>query len=538
MTGMTAVLDRPRIAATSTWNEAAPCSRALRRQVAAMKQGVAGAGGTADEFTTITVTDALSSGHEGMRSSLVSRELIADAIEHTVRAGGYDGVLTVAGCDKTLPASMMALCRLDLPGVFLYGGSTVPGTFEGRPVTLLDAAEGVGRVTTGEWTPERLRALERVACPASGACPMQATANTMACVSEAIGLALPGSSGPPASHDVRDAIARASAATAVELCRGGPRPREIVTRQALENAAAVVAATGGSSNAVLHLPAIAHECGIDFDLFDAAAVFARTPLIADLDPIGRYMAADLHAAGGVGVVIAELLGAGLLHGDCVTVTGANLAENYADVHLRTGQDVVRPVTEPIAERGPLVALTGNLAPEGAIVKVAGISVTTHRGPARVFESEEDCTAAVLARAYREGDVLVIRNEGPRGGPGMREMTKTTAILVGQGVSHTVAVITDGRFSGATRGFCVGHVGPEAALGGPIGLLRDGDMIRIDLAGSRIEVELDDAELARRRAAWSPDAPRYGSGALWKFAQLVGPARAGAVTTEGPACPSS
>jgi len=518
-----------RIGVVSTWNEAAPCNIALRRQAGAAMQGVRSAGALAYEFTAITVTDGIASGNQGMRSSLVSRELIADSVEHTVVSHSYEALVGVAGCDKTLPGLMMAMCRLDVPSVFLYGGSTVPGSLRDRRLTILDVAEGIGRFTTGELSQEELNEIEVSACPAAGSCPMQATANTMACVSEALGLALPGSAGPPAAHNARDRFARASGAAAVRLRDAGIRPRQIVTRAALENAAAVVAATGGSSNAMLHLPAIAHECGIDFDVFDVARVFERTPLIADLDPVGTYLSVDFHRVGGVEVVIRMLLDAGLMDPDCHTVTGRTIGENHADVDMPDPRPVIRMVDDPISPCGPLRVLRGNLAPDGAVFKLAHVAAPRHRGRARVFECEEDCQRAVLARDYAAGDVLVIRNEGPRGGPGMREMTKTTAIIVGQGAGEKVAVITDGRFSGATRGFCVGHVSPEAALGGPIALVRDGDVISIDADAGTIDLELSAGELQARRAAWTPRANQYGSGALWKYAQTAGSARTGAVT---------
>ena len=529
MTGVVSDSSPVHVGVVSTWNEGAPCNATLRRQAAGVVQGVANAGGTAHEFTTITVTDGIASGHEGMRSSLVSRDLIADSVEHTAVQRGFSGLVGIAGCDKTLPGLMMAMCRLDLPSVFLYGGTALPGSFRGRPVTVLDVAEGVGRVTTGEWTIDDLSELEAVANPSAGSCPMHATANTMACVAEALGLSVSGSSSPPAVHLARDTYARESGRAAVALVERGLTARAIVTRKALENAAAIVAATGGSSNAALHLPAIAAECGIEFDLFDVGAVFARTPLLANLNPIGTYFAADLHRVGGVRVVIKLLLDAGLMHGECLTVSGQTLAEAHADVRFDRDQDVIRPVDDPLSVRGPLAVLKGNLAPDGAIVKVAGMAVTRHRGPARVFECDEDCRAAVMARDYADGDVLVIRNEGPRGGPGMREMTKTTAVLVGQGGGSKVALVTDGRFSGATRGFNVGHVGPEAALGGPIALVHEGDIVLIDIDAGELEVELGEDELARRRAAWEPRSHSYGSGALWKYANVVGPARYGAVT---------
>jgi dihydroxy-acid dehydratase len=525
--------DRLSVATVSTWNEAAPCNIALRRQARAAMRGVLAAGADPHEFTTITVTDGIAMGTEGMRSSLVSREVIADSVEHMVRARGFEALVGVAGCDKTLPGLMMAMCRLDVPAVFLYGGTTLSGWHRGRPMTGQEVVEGVGRVTTGELTERELRDLEAAACPAAGACPVQATANTMACVSEAIGLALPGSAGPPAAHESRDRYAHAAGEAVIALAHAGITPRQIVTREALENAAAIVAATGGSSNAALHLPAIANECGIAFDVFDAGRVFARTPHIADLQPVGRYVPLDLHRVGGLPVVIRALLEAGFLHGDCLTVTGRTLVENHAGVAMPRGQDVVRPVGDPLSPSGGLAVLSGSLAPDGAVVKTAGTATSRHRGPARVFESEDECREAVLRRDYADGDVLVIRNEGPSGGPGMREMLQTTAILYGQGAGDRVALVTDGRFSGGTRGFCVGHVSPEAAAGGAIALVRDGDPIAIDTDHGVLDLEVPVDELRRRRQVWSARENAYASGALWKYAQTVGSARTGAVTHPGP-----
>jgi dihydroxy-acid dehydratase len=516
------------VGVVSTWNEAAPCNITLRRQAHAVMRGVLGTGESADEFTTIAVTDGIAQGNEGMRSSLPSRDLIADSVEHVVRSHGYDALVGVGGCDKTLPGLMMAMCRLNVPSVFLYGGTALPGVHRGREITGLEVVEGVGKVSTGELSPAELAELEVAACPAAGSCPIQATANTMACVSEAIGLALPGSAGPPAVWDARDRFASRSGEAVIHLAQQGIRPRDIVTRRSLENATAIVAATGGSTNAVLHIPAIAAECGIVFDLFDMDAIFRRTPLLANLQPSGRYVQVDFHRVGGVGVVIKLLLDGGLLHGDCLTVTGRTLEEEHRAVAFPVGQDVVRPLSEPLAPSGALTVLRGNLAPEGAVVKGGG-SARRFRGPARVFESEEACFGAVLRRDYRSGDVLIIRNEGPRGGPGMPEMLKTTAALYGQGVGETVALVSDGRFSGATRGLCVGHIGPEAVLGGPIGLVRDGDPVTVDTAASVLDLDVSEEELARRRAAYTAPSATYGSGALWKYAQCVGPARYGALT---------
>jgi dihydroxy-acid dehydratase len=526
---------QPLIGVATTWNEAAPCNIALSRQAQAAKKGVASAHGTPREFTTITVTDGIAMGHAGMKSSLVSREVIADSIELTMRGHCYDGLVGLAGCDKSLPGVMMAMVRLNVPAVFMYGGSILPGRFRGRDVTVQDLFEAVGAHSAGKMSDEDLHELECVACPSAGSCGGQFTANTMACVSEAIGLALPGSAGAPAPYESRDAYAEASGRAVMELIRrGGPRPRDIVTRQALENAATVVAASGGSTNAGLHLPAIAHEAGIEFDLHDVGAIFRRTPYIADLKPGGRYVAKDLFEIGGVPVLMKALLDGGFLHGDCVTVTGRTIAENLRDVAVPAGQDVVRSTAAPLSPTGGVTVLRGNLAPQGAIVKVAGMHRLQFRGPARCFDREEDAFAAVEAKRYKEGEVLVIRYEGPRGGPGMREMLATTAAIYGQGMGDKVALITDGRFSGATRGFCIGHVGPEAAVGGPIGLLKDGDIVTIDAEAGTLAAELSDAELAERRKHWTPRRHDFQSGALWKYAQTVGDAEKGAVTHPGAA----
>jgi dihydroxy-acid dehydratase len=493
---------------------------------------VAAANGTPREFTTITVTDGIAMGHEGMKSSLVSREIIADSVELTMRGHCYDALVGLAGCDKSLPGMMMAIVRLNVPAVFMYGGSILPGRFKGKDVTIGDVFEGVGAHNIGNLTDEELHELECVACPSAGSCGGLFTANTMACVSEAIGLALPGSAGAPAPYDSRDAYAEASGHAVMELLRRNLRPRDIVTRKALENAATVVAAAGGSTNSGLHLPAIAHEAGIDFDLHEVGEIFKRTPYIADLKPGGRYVMKDLHDIGGVPVLMKALLDGGYLHGDCMTVTGKTIAENLANVRFPTDQDVVRPVSSAMSPTGGVVVLKGNLAPEGAIVKVAGLKTLRFTGTALCFDCEEDAFAAVETRRYKEGDIVVIRYEGPKGGPGMREMLSTTAALYGQGMGEKVALITDGRFSGATHGFCIGHVGPEAAVGGPIALLQDGDRITIDAVAGTIEVALSDADLAERRRAWTPRKNDYQSGTLWKYAQTVGNAENGAVTHPG------
>ncbi len=523
---------QPLVGVVTTWNEAAPCNIALMRQAQAAKKGVAASGGTPREFTTITVTDGIAMGHAGMKSSLVSREIIADSVELTMRGHCYDALVGFAGCDKSLPGIMMAMVRLNVPAVFMYGGSILPGRFRGKDVTVGDVFEAVGAHSAGTMSDADLHELECVACPSAGSCGGQFTANTMACVSEAIGLALPGSAGAPAPYDSRDAYAEASGETVMALLRRGLRPRDIVTRQALENAAMVVAASGGSTNGALHLPAIAHEAGIDFDLHAVAEIFKRTPYIADMKPSGRYVAKDLFDVGGVPVLMKALLDGGYLHADCLTVTGKTIAENLKDVTLPKNQDVVRPTSAPLSPTGGVVGLRGNLAPQGAIVKVAGLKNQKFRGVARCFDREEDAFAAVEAKNYKPGEVIVIRYEGPRGGPGMREMLSTTAAIYGQGMGEKVALITDGRFSGATRGFCIGHVGPEAAVGGPIGLLRDGDIIAMDAEVGTLTVELSEAELAARRKAWKPRRHDYQSGALWKYAQTVGDAEKGAVTHPG------
>ncbi len=533
-----AEIAQPFVGVATCWNEAAPCNIALSRQAQSVKKGVSEAGGTPREFTTITVTDGIAMGHQGMKSSLVSRDLIADSVELTVRGHCYDALVGLAGCDKSLPGMMMAMLRLNVPSVFMYGGSILPGRFKDHDVTVVDVFEAVGQHAAGRMTDAELHELECVACPSAGACGGQFTANTMAMVSEAIGLALPGSAGSPAPHEERDRWAVESGRVVMALVESGLRPRDIVTRRALENAAVVVGATGGSTNAGLHLPAIAHEAGLRFTMEDVVEIMRRTPYIADLKPSGKYVALDVHRIGGVPVVLKALLDGGLLHGECITVTGRTLAENLKDVAFPADQDVVYPVAHAISKTGGVVGLRGNLAPEGAIVKIAGMHALRFEGTALCFDSEEDAYAAVAARAYKPGDVIVIRYEGPKGGPGMREMLATTSAIYGQGMGEQVALITDGRFSGATRGFCVGHVGPEAAVGGPIALLRNGDRIVIDAEKGSIDVALSETELASRRAAWQPCRTDYNSGTIWKYAQLVGPAHLGAVTHPGAAAENS
>jgi dihydroxy-acid dehydratase len=474
-------------------------------------------------------------GHEGMRSSLASREAIADSVELTVRGHCYDALVGLAGCDKSLPGMMMAMVRLNVPSVFVYGGSILPGTMNGKDVTVQDVFEAVGQHQAGQLSTCELEKLEAVACPSAGACGGQFTANTMACVSEAIGLALPNSTGAPAPYESRDQYAVASGEAVMNLLEKNIRARDIVTLKSLENAARVVACTGGSTNAGLHLPAIAHEAGLEFYLDDVCDIFRDTPYFVDLKPGGQYVAKDLFEVGGVPVVMKELRKAGLMHEDCMTATGRSMGEELDLIEREADGRVIYPVETPITKTGGVVGLKGNLAPEGAIVKVAGIAAQHQifTGPARVFECEEDAFEAVKERAYEEGEVLVIRNEGPSGGPGMREMLSTTAALSGQGMGKKVALITDGRFSGATRGFCVGHVGPEAAAGGPIALIETGDVVTINAISGELNVDLTDEELAERKANWKgPRETIYASGALWKYSQLVGPTYQGAVTHPG------
>ena len=530
-----AEIAQPFIGVATCWNEAAPCNIALSRQAQAVKLGVKAGGGTPREFTTITVTDGIAMGHEGMRSSLASREAIADTVELTMRGHCYDAIVGLAGCDKSLPGMMMAMVRLNTPSVFIYGGSILPGRLDGKDVTVQDVFEAVGQHQAGNYSDEQLRVLERVACPSAGACGGQFTANTMACVSEAIGLALPNSAGAPAPYESRDHYAVASGEAVMNLLAKNIRARDVVTRKSLENAARVVACTGGSTNAGLHLPAIAHEAGIEFFLDDVCDIFKDTPYFVDLKPGGQFVAKDLYEAGGVPVVMKELRKVGLIHEDCVTATGRSVGEELDQVEREADRRVIHPVKTPITKTGGVVGLKGNLAPQGAIVKVAGMSAEEQKftGPARVFECEEDAFEAVKKHSYEAGEVIVIRNEGPAGGPGMREMLATTAAISGQGMGKKVALITDGRFSGATRGFCVGHVGPEAYHGGPIALLQDGDRITIDAIAGEISVDLSDDELAARKAGWAgPRETIYASGALWKYAQLVGETFRGAVTHPG------
>ena len=525
-------INKPFVGIASAGNDSAPCNTLLDGQADIAREGVIEAGGTPRRFNTITVTDGIAMGHQGMKASLVSREVIADSVELSVRGHCYDAVIGYAGCDKSLPGMMMAMLRLNVPSIFVYGGSILPGRFHDHDVTVVDVFEAVGQHSAGNCPLQELIELEKVACPGHGACGGQFTANTMACVAEAIGLSLPNSNMAPAPYETRDDMARAAGRQIMNLIELNLRPRDICTRDAFINAARVVAATGGSTNAALHLPAMASEAGIEFDLFDVAEIFKTTPYLADLKPGGKYVARDMHAAGGVYMLMKTMMDNGLIIGDCMTVTGKTLGENIDEVTWNPDQKVIYDVQHAITKTGGVVGLRGSLAPEGAIVKVAGMARLQFRGPAQVFECEEDAYAAVEQRQIKEGAVIVIRNEGPKGGPGMREMLATTAALYGQGMGEKVALITDGRFSGGTRGFCIGHVGPEAADGGPIGLIEDGDIINIDAEAGVIDLEVDDSVLAERRKHFVQRENDYGSGALWRYAQNVGPAYQGAVTHPG------
>jgi len=523
---------RPFVGVVSAGNDSAPCNTTLDHQADIARVGVEVGGGMPRRFNTITVTDGIAMGHQGMKSSLVSREVIADSVELSVRGHCYDALVTFAGCDKSLPGMMMAMLRLNVPSIFVYGGSILPGRYQDRDVTVVDVFEVVGKFAAGTCPIEEVHALEKVACPGHGACGGQYTANTMACVAEAIGLSLPNSNMAPAPYTTRDQIAHAAGVQVMELLAKNIRPRDICTMDAFENAARIVAATGGSTNAALHLPAMAHEAGLEFDLFDVAEIFKTTPYMADLKPGGNYVAKDMYEAGGVYMLMKSLLSEGLLHGNCMTVTGKTLGENIDEITWNPDQKVIHAATKPLSPTGGVVGLKGSLAPNGAIVKVAGMHRLQFKGPAMVFDCEEDAFAAVEKREITEGSVVVIRYEGPKGGPGMREMLSTTAALYGLGMGEKVALITDGRFSGATRGFCIGHVGPEAAECGPIALVENGDLIEIDAEKGTIDLLVDDQVLEERRKAWTPRVSDYGSGALWRYAQNVGPAYKGAVTHPG------
>ncbi|KQN27148.1 dihydroxy-acid dehydratase [Sphingomonas sp. Leaf34] len=525
---------RPFVALASAGNNSAPCNTTLDAQADAAQAGVIQGGGMPRRFNTITVTDGIAMGHQGMKASLVSREVIADSVELSVRGHCYDALVGFAGCDKSLPGMMMAMLRLNIPSVFVYGGSILPGRYQERDVTVVDVFEIVGKYAAGACPLSEVHALEKVACPGHGACGGQYTANTMACVAEAIGLSIPNSNMVPAPYTTREQIAVAAGAQVMECLADNIRPRDICTREAFINAARVVAATGGSTNAALHLPAMASEAGIEFDLFDVAEIFKTTPYIADLKPGGKYVAKDMYEAGGVYMLMKTMLAGGFLDGNCLTVTGKTLGENIDQVTWNPDQKVIYDINTPLTPTGGVVGLRGSLAPDGAIVKVAGMHRLQFSGPARVFDCEEDTFAAVENREINEGEVIVIRYEGPKGGPGMREMLSTTAALYGLGMGESVALITDGRFSGGTRGFCIGHVGPEAADGGPIALVENGDIIHIDAEAGTIDLDVPEDVMAARRAAWVPRTNDYGSGALWRYAKTVGPAYKGAVTHPGAA----
>ena len=523
---------KPFVALASAGNDSAPCNTTLDQQADWAREGVMTAGGTPFRFNTITVTDGIAMGHQGMKSSLVSREVIADSVELSVRGHCYDALIGFAGCDKSLPGMMMSMLRLNVPSIFVYGGSILPGRYQDRDLTVIDVFEVVGKYAAKQCPLSEVTAIEKAACPGHGACGGQYTANTMACVGEAIGLSLPNSNMAPAPYKSRQEIAVAAGKQIMTLIEKNIRPRDICTKEAFENAARIVAATGGSTNGALHLPAMANEVGIDFDLFDVAEIFKSTPYMADLKPGGQYVAKDMYEAGGIYMLMKSLAQTGLLHLDCMTVSGKTLGENIDEVTWNPDQKVIYDAKTPITPTGGVVGLKGSLAPEGAIVKVAGMKRLKFEGPAIVFDCEEEAFAAVEARKIEDGQVVVICYEGPKGGPGMREMLATTAALYGQGLGEKVALITDGRFSGGTRGFCIGHVGPEAAEGGPIALVENGDIIAIDAEAGTIDLKVDEAVLAERRKNWQPRQNDYQAGALWRFAQNVGPARKGAVTHPG------
>ena len=524
---------QPFVGVATTWNESAPCNITLQAQAQDVKIGVKHSGGTPREFTTITVTDGIAMGHEAMKSSLVSREVIADSIELSVRGHCYDAMVGLAGCDKSLPGLMMSMVRLNIPSVFIYGGSILPGNYKGKDVTVVDVFEAVGKHAAGRMTDQELKDLEQVACPSAGSCGGQFTANTMACISEAIGLALTNSAMPPAIHaEERKNFAEASGKAVMNLLDKNIRPRDIVTIDSLVNAARVVAATGGSTNAALHLPAIANEAGIRFNLKDVVEIYNSTPYIGDMAPGGKYVAKDLYDIGGVPIVIKSLIDSGYINGDCITVTGKTIGENHQDVIFPTDQDVVYKCENPISKNSSVVGLWGNLAEDGCISKIAGLKNLSFKGKAKCFDCEEDALTAVLKNEIKTGDAIIIRYEGPKGGPGMREMLSTTGAIYGQGLGDTVALITDGRFSGGTRGFCIGHVSPEAAVGGMIGLLKDGDEIIIDAIKGKIDVILSEEEVTKRKKEWKPRKTNHNSGSIWKYAQTVGPAFEGAVTQPG------
>jgi len=520
---------QPWIGVATVWSEATPCNVNLDVQGLRVAEAIKRSGATSRRFNTISVSDGIAMGHEGMRASLVSREVIADSVELMMRGHCYDGLVGIAGCDKSLPGMLMVMARLNVPSVFLYGGTIMPGRFRDKDVTIQDAFEAAGAFAAGKIDEKELHAVECAVCPGAGACGGQYTANTMACVAEALGMAIPGSGAPPAESKEREAWLERVGETAVAALKSGILPSQILTRDAFENAIAIGAATGGSTNVALHIPAIAHELGIEITLDDVARVSARTPTLADLRPGGKYVMLDLYRVGGVPAVMRAMLDAGVLHGHCLTITGRTLSEELENVQVPPGQDVVRTMANPVDAHGGLAIVRGNLAPDGGVVKTTGVKKLRHTGPARCFDCEEDAMAAVQRREIQSGDVVVIRYEGPRGGPGMREMLGVTAAIVGQGLGYEVALLTDGRFSGATRGLMVGHVGPEASECGPIALVNDGDTVTLDAVTGELSVAISEEELATRRAQWQPRPPRYTSGALAKYARTVGPACQGAVT---------
>ena len=522
-------LDRPIIGVANTWIEIGPCNFHLRRLAAKVKEGIRAAGGTPLEFNTVSISDGITMGSEGMKASLVSREVVADSIELVTRGNMFDGVVALSGCDKTVPGTVMALVRLDIPSLVIYGGSIMPGRFQGQDVTIQDVFEAVGKHANGTITVEELDDLVSKGCPGPGACGGQFTANTMATAIEVLGIAPMGSGSVPATHPDKDQVAFEAGKLVMDMLEHDRRPSQIITRKSLENAVASIATTGGSTNGVLHLLAIANEANIPFEIDDFQEINSRTPTFVDLKPGGRFVAADLHQAGGIPLVAQRLLEAGLLHADELTVTGDTIGEEASRALETDGQEVVRPISDAIKPTGGLVILRGNLAPDGCVIKVAASKRTVHRGPVRVFEREEDTFAAIKGGQINPGDVVAIRYEGPAGGPGMREMLGITAAIVGAGLGESVALLTDGRFSGATRGFMVGHVAPEAARGGPIAALRDGDIVVIDVENRRIDVELSKDELRARLDAWSAPAPRYTRGVFAKYAKSVSSASEGAVT---------
>ena len=523
-------LKKPLIGVANTWIEIGPCNYHLRDLAVHVKAGIRAAGGTPMEFNTVSISDGITMGTEGMRASLVSREVIADSIELVTRGNGFDGLVVLVGCDKTIPGGVMALARLNVPGLVLYGGSIAPGQFHGHPVTIQDVFEAVGAHAAGTMTDDDLCRLEADACPGAGACGGQFTANTMAIACEFLGIAALGSGSVPATDPKKADVARLAGERVMSLVRSGVRPRDVITRTSLENAIAAVATTGGSTNAVLHLIAIAREAGLDLELADFDRISSRTPLLVDLKPSGRFVATDLHAAGGSRLVARRLVEVGGVDGTAKTVSGRTLAEEAATAVETPGQEVVRPAGRPIKKSGGLVVLRGSLAPEGGVMKVSGTERMQHRGPARVFDSEEAAFDAVQRQSIKAGDVVVIRYEGPSGGPGMREMLAVTGAIVGAGMGDKVALVTDGRFSGATRGFMVGHIAPEASRGGPIAAVKDGDLIVIDVARRTLDVEsADGSTLEQRLAEWRAPAPRYTSGVFGKYARLVSSASTGAVT---------